>query len=365
MQGQATVNNPFPRGSPLEQAWLQVQGLITQAKAGQIPHRGDQLWAKYIFPIVAELDTKQQQELMESLGMVGGGDVNRLVPAYAIKQQLESMQDEAGRDASSSSHSINVPEKELIDAPVKERKQLGGGCNTTDKVILGNGITGVWKPAHGEEPGLRESIKPGTYWRREALASSLANRLGLDDIVPTTVGRKVDGKDGALMTWAHGAKVAQMYSPDQAYDGDKDLARAAAFDYLIGNTDRHEGNWMLKETPDGKKLVLIDHGLSFPRQHKSEGFANADIIKRAIKKNLRIPEEVGKWRDKRQDVIDALKASGLSQVERALTLKRFDHLVNHATNKGKFDRAMGLGDADVLELPRKPLTKRERTVKDQ
>jgi hypothetical protein len=47
-------------------------------------------------------------------------------------------------------------------------------------------------------------------------------------------------------------------------EGIREFQKLAMFDFIIGNTDRHSGNWMVDEQ---HKLRAIDHGLSFPEQN--------------------------------------------------------------------------------------------------
>ena len=71
---------------------------------------------------------------------------------------------------------------------------------------LFNGESGAWKPRDEEwvpEPGrmqrqLRAGINPGQQYKREALASDIASIVGMDDLVPETVVREVDGKIGSM-----------------------------------------------------------------------------------------------------------------------------------------------------------------------
>ena len=47
----------------------------------------------------------------------------------------------------------------------------------------------------------------------------------------------------------------------------------ALFDFLTGNMDRHDENWLIKLTKDGQieQIVAIDNGNSFPARHLREG----------------------------------------------------------------------------------------------
>jgi hypothetical protein len=57
--------------------------------------------------------------------------------------------------------------------------------------------------------------------------------------------------------------MACDYPDELRYDGERDLQRAALFDFVTANLDRHIGNWLVDESQPGGKLALIDHGLAF------------------------------------------------------------------------------------------------------
>ncbi len=110
-----------------------------------------------------------------------------------------------------------------------------------------------------------------------------------------------------------------MWGEKEMYDGEKDLARAAAFDFLIGHTDRHTGNWMVKEG----KLRLIDNGLAFatvpPKPH-----GNYMFNMEARHKNLKVPEEVANWDGEK--IGAALKKAGIEGEAIKLVKERLAHL---------------------------------------
>ena len=173
----------------------------------------------------------------------------------------------------------------LKDAVVVGKKELGGGANASHIITLADGGKAVFKPRAGEAAGLRGSVN-GRYYAREAAASDVAELVGMHDMVPATVIKRVDGKVGSAQKFASGATDACLFKLKEALDGNKDVARAAAYDHLIGNLDRSHGNWMLKEG----KMILIDNGLSFP--NRTASVKDQPIQNEAKKRGLEIPKEI-------------------------------------------------------------------------
>lgn len=56
------------------------------------------------------------------------------------------------------------------------------------------------------------------------------------------------------------------------------MTTTAVFDEVIGNTDRHKGNYMIAKSG---ALVPIDHGLILPLRNGAQGFLNADFARNA------------------------------------------------------------------------------------
>lgn len=142
-------------------------------------------------------------------------------------------------------------------APTSGMKALSGGSSgsyrMTVKGASGRRLHVVWKPA-AEEASLRAHIAPGTAYKREAAAFAVAQELGVADLVPPTVAREIRGRKGAMQVFVQGAKHNDRTQLERS-----DAERMRLFDFVIGNTDRHIYNYMVK----GNKLVLIDHGFAF------------------------------------------------------------------------------------------------------
>lgn len=164
--------------------------------------------------------------------------------------------------------------KTLASGTVKSGAFLGGGVSGAYVVTFEDGSKAVFKKPTTQD--LRPTIPVGTDHLREAAAYEVAKIVGMQDMVPATTLRAVafshqneyDAKPvtvkavGSLQAWVPQAKTAQWHNDTKIiHDGLRDWKRAAVFDFMIGNMDRHGGNWMVKE---GGKLALIDHGLSFP-----------------------------------------------------------------------------------------------------
>jgi hypothetical protein len=141
-----------------------------------------------------------------------------------------------------------------------------------------NTAVGVTKPQHiFLKPGGPFSemafkiLPPGMYngyhesHKAEAAAYELDKVLGMN-MVPPTIIRKVNGKEGAAVMWINGTKsfkeLGGVPNPPARYQAEwnRELVFAKMFDDLIGNPDPNLGNW-LKD--DEWNIVLIDHSRSF------------------------------------------------------------------------------------------------------
>lgn len=174
-------------------------------------------------------------------------------------------------------------EDKMESTPVDKGKvySLGGGVAGSYIAELPDGSKAVWKP-NDEEAGMpggrkdlvgariRDFHTPGQQTEREVGAWVVAKAVGLDDIASPVVVKEIDGKRGALMAFQAGDVAKKVYGFDdpKRYDGRDDLLRAAVFDYVIGNSDRHGGNWMLADPKGADRIRLIDHGYAFPEGEK-------------------------------------------------------------------------------------------------
>jgi hypothetical protein len=131
-------------------------------------------------------------------------------------------------------------------------EDLKGGVSTTFTVTLEDGSKAVFRST--ERYGKAE---------HDVGAFEVAALVGMDDIVPAAAVRTLDtpyGKmRGALCEWQEGEKTSHLLFDDMYGESLHDERRAALFDWVIGNRDRHEGNWVV----DDGQIRLIDHNLTF------------------------------------------------------------------------------------------------------
>lgn len=200
----------------------------------------------------------------------------------------------------------------------------------TDRIssnaVYGVGIEGgraaVFKPVAGERPGIRRFVSQ-PYHGREAAASEAAHLLGLGDLVPACVTRTLRGLEGSLQEYVPGAVPANALPESQRYGSPADLARAAAFDYLTGQSDRHFGNWLVGP---GGRPVLIDNGMTFPEPGLEFSWHN--FLREASRRGMEVPPEVSAWKKRWRQLEFILRRRGMSDGEVADTKRRLDALAS-------------------------------------
>jgi len=199
------------------------------------------------------------------------------VPLSPEAQARKDAERQAKAPPANPTRHANKTADTLANGKVVKQSNLGGGANGTFIVEIegtdGKRAKGVWKPVTGEAAGLRRSISKGTYYKREAAASNVADMLGVGDMLPPTVVRQHKGVWGSVQGFAEGAMPGADFNRGMKYDKAMD-ERMRVFDYIIGNTDRHGSNVMHREgeSPRAALPVLIDHGLCFPKNLQGERF---------------------------------------------------------------------------------------------
>lgn len=168
------------------------------------------------------------------------------------------------------------------DARIAQTQSIGTGINASTHVGLSNRAQAMWKPSAGEDKSvLRDQIEAGNQGKREAAAYVVDRWMGHYGKVQPTVYRKMGRQNGAMMWWLNGVEQAEdskRASQISSSARNSSYRRMAVLDNVLGNTDRHNGNWMVAGKQD-VEAIPIDHGLCFPLQNKEQGGINYDFDK--------------------------------------------------------------------------------------
>jgi len=202
------------------------------------------------------------------------------------------------------------PTTPLEIGDLKDSNLLGGGFNVTNIVGIEHGgkrFKAIFKPVDGENWSQRATIsnEKFTLAERENLAYEIDNKLGIG-MTPPTVMRDFGKGKGSAQMWVDDASgqfgwQGRGLSPEENF-------KINLFDYIIGNTDRHGGNY-LRVKANGNP-VLIDHGYSFPDPKKGVQVGYRALRKTGLSEFGRIPVT---FRDKeisnelQGDVLERLK----------------------------------------------------------
>jgi hypothetical protein len=143
----------------------------------------------------------------------------------------------------------------------------------------------LFKPVEGEHPEYREEIDHDvTLAERESLVARVDKALGTN-LVPDTVVGTVDGKVGTVMAWIQHA--TRNIDTDDHPNQKREIAEMGVLDAVVGNLDRHMGNYLIDESGHVK---AIDNGYAMGRSLPGEsselrsfalGRIEADSIPRA------------------------------------------------------------------------------------
>jgi hypothetical protein len=164
-----------------------------------------------------------------------------------VVKRTEALRESANRE-------LDLTESQFTDLRLLD---YDDHASSTYQTKLTDGSVAYFKPTDGFESGWRDSIPTGSEWRREVAAYQV-DRLANLNLVPITV-----AKEDSQLGLAGSLQVEAPGEPEFNYleYSEKDRESAAVLDYIIGNTDRHLGNFRSFE--DGH-LAAIDHGYSFP-----------------------------------------------------------------------------------------------------
>lgn len=128
----------------------------------------------------------------------------------------------------------------MTTSEIKVVGMVGDGRSGAFYVRFDNGVEGVWKPSLG-------AVANG----KAEIAVDRIDRLLGWDLVPATMPRTLHGIEGTVQIRVTNLQKMTMGDHPREFE---------YFDFLIGNRDRHNGNFLITEND---RLVAIDHGRAF------------------------------------------------------------------------------------------------------
>lgn len=238
-------------------------------------------------------------------------------------------------------------EEFLKTAEIVAQKQMGGREAVTEpwKLTLEkDGIRrdALWKNPEGRKKGFLEG------WKWEIAAYCLDKYLELN-MVPVTVERRFQGNIGSCQLWVTAEMDLRKKSREKIKIPSYKVGywnRATylhrAFDNLIANEDRHQGNILI--TKDWR-MVLIDHSRSFRTSKKfTTKLIYTEKHKEGPKEMKKLPRAfVDKLKALNFDVIREVVGEYLTDEEINAVLARRDLIIEWLDKRIK-----KLGEDEVL-----------------
>jgi hypothetical protein len=211
------------------------------------------------------------------------------------------------------------------------------GVNTSYEITFADQNKAIYKPVSGESQLMGEKIggkAAASQAVRDTVSHEVATMIGMDDLVPQTVLREISVAPGAapelgsVQQFAYDSKTAMHFEGAARYGKIAgDVERSAAYDYMMGNMDRHSNNWMINQTTG--KMTLIDNGQVLD----GKVTLNSGLFDQAFKEKLLIPSEVKDWLNKWDDIASLLKQRGFQPMEIDNALARLEQLNKYADFK--------------------------------
>jgi hypothetical protein len=202
------------------------------------------------------------------------------------------------------------PKRKLGEYIVNKRRDIGEGTTGAEFVWFEGDGRGIEKMAEREghdDSSFYEQMWPQGFWLREVATSDVAdlfNKAGMHMPVPNTVQTEdEDGNQGARQDFFKGMEMGGVDEATAREIAERpEIANYALFDFLSGNLDRHEGNWMVND--DGE-IGLIDNGRAWPAENSRPG--RHDPIVLAALMNHKVPKIPVSW----HAIENALSSAGI------------------------------------------------------
>lgn len=193
--------------------------------------------------------------------------------------------------------------------------------NDVYRFTLSDGSIGYFKPLREDEVLPMHSIFPVQEVVNEVAAYKLSQALGdgFDNLVPETTVRHFDGRLGSIQREVKGDTVKDIEETPTSRDH---LANCIVLDYLIGNSDRHSGNYMYINPPP--EFRMIDNGLAFLEK---ETWSSPTLSKFGHERMVITDEQMDKIKPSVQKLIDSPDHLGMDNYMSKRSLK---HLLDKA-----------------------------------
>ena len=227
-------------------------------------------------------------------------------------------------------------ERFLTTATVISMQPVGRGVTRPQKVTLDDGtqvLHAIWKGVdelRNKVTRSRRGAFQSTFhdsYKYEIAAYELDKLLGLD-LVPPTVCRAIDDKEGSLQLWVEGAfsEIDRQEKDLRPLDNgrwSRDIYKVELLNQLIYNSDTRNGHNLIYD-PDFR-VYAIDHSRSFRLYSELYDERELRRFSRSVLERLRglgraeLVDRLGPWLSEKE--IDALLK------RRALILELADSLV--------------------------------------
>lgn len=192
--------------------------------------------------------------------VIPAAGVLALVLAFPAQETADVFQGEAA-------------EQFLATARVRSLRDVGDGVTKPQRATLERGgvtRSAIFKTVDVSGPGVVPAALGGDApdfqdsWRTEVAAYLVDRLVGLR-MVPATVERRVNNRDGSLQWWVESkmteaGRLQQALTPPDPEAWDRQVLKMRLFDALICNTDRNPSNILVTQA---FQLRLIDHSRAF------------------------------------------------------------------------------------------------------
>jgi len=336
---------------PMRSTWLSVLANTTRdthANLDGTPCDKDGMWrlggVKIPWPSHVSLPAKERCNCMCSLTIDFG--MNESAAHEAIQEYYDRVDDYEAKsvkhlpgqhDQMSHAHGGSSVEQTLRSGKYEsERINTETASGGFFKMTFEDGTIGVYKRGGDYEPNIRITVEAGTHYRREAAFYDVAKVVGNEDLVPETVVRRNDvtNIEGSVQKFVKDAQAIDNHILIDNWYGKskKDIARAAAQDFVMGNTDRHQGNWVLSKG----KIQLIDNGLSVPvrissgntQREELRRITDLGFVQQASANSMSLKSVRKQWEGKWEEIEKVMKSHEIDYGGIADAKKRYDMLMD-------------------------------------